>query len=82
MRRIGRFSVGGTTLVRAWAAALAAGAAGFLLHRSVPVLLLHPLASGAAVLGLFGVVYLAGAYVLGLDEARGVIARLAPRRRS
>src|SRR5262249_48913978 len=54
--RIGRFTLGGSTIARCWAAALIAGAVALALHRLVPIR--RPVVSGAVVLGLFGVVYL------------------------
>jgi putative peptidoglycan lipid II flippase len=73
-KRIGRFSLGAGTIVRAWIAALAAGGAAWALHHYVPIK--QPIVSGVVVLGTYGVIYLALALALGIGEARSLVRRL------
>jgi putative peptidoglycan lipid II flippase len=72
--RIGRFSLGGGTTARAWLAALASGGVAFALHRAVPIG--QPILAGVVVLGLYGVLYLSGALLLGVAEVKNALARL------
>jgi putative peptidoglycan lipid II flippase len=72
-QRIGRFSLGAGTIVRAWIAALAAGGAAWAFHRFVPIR--QPVISGIAVLGLYGVIYFALTLALGIGEARSLLRR-------
>jgi putative peptidoglycan lipid II flippase len=71
-KRIGKVTVG-STLGRAWAAAIVAGGAAFALHHFLPIA--QPILSGAAVLGLFGAIYVGAAHALGLPEARQMLRR-------
>jgi putative peptidoglycan lipid II flippase len=74
LKRIGRFVVGARTLAVAWGSALLAGAAAFGLHRLLPAN--HPVMTGTVVLSVFGVLYLLGTVVGGLDEARALLRRI------
>ncbi len=78
--RIGRFPLGGPTLVKLWAAALAAAGIAFAARRVIP--LHHPVTVGVAVLGLFGGIYLVLTLALGVPEARAALKRVSGRRRS
>jgi putative peptidoglycan lipid II flippase len=73
-RRIGTFGPGLSPLLRMYAAALVAAAAGRGLATIVPPL--DPALRGAAILGLYGVLYFGLADRLGLSEARVVLGRL------
>jgi putative peptidoglycan lipid II flippase len=77
-RRLGHIPLGGGTIARAWAAALAAAAPAFALHRLAPIR--QPVVSGVVVLGVYGAAYLAIAHLLGLTEARALVRRLLRRR--
>jgi hypothetical protein len=59
---------------RLWGAALAAGAAAY----GVKAVVGHevPLAAAIAVLGVYGVGYVGGTWLLGVDEATGIVARV------
>jgi putative peptidoglycan lipid II flippase len=76
-RRIGRFSVGGKNVAKAWGAALAGGGAAYALHRSIA--LAQPLVAGALILGTYGLLYLMVAHALGLPEAGQVVRRVLRR---
>jgi putative peptidoglycan lipid II flippase len=69
-RRLGRVPLAGGALVRAWAAALAAAAPAFALHRLVPIR--QPVVSGMVVLGVYGALYLGLARLLGLAPTNPV----------
>jgi putative peptidoglycan lipid II flippase len=76
-RRVGRVPLGGGAALKAWLAALAAGAAAFALHHYVPI---HQhIVSGVVVLGVYGLLYLALAHALKLPEARQIVARVLRR---
>jgi len=79
VRRIGRCGVEAGPLARMFAAAAAAAAVG----HGVRVLLTeaHPLVAAVATAAGFGAAYYTAGWVLGLDEARAVLARLRLRRR-
>ncbi len=77
-QKIGPFSVGGRDLVKLWAAALFAVAAGSAL-RFAP--LPHPLVRGLVILGSYGAVYLLATLGLAVPEARATATRLFLRRR-
>jgi putative peptidoglycan lipid II flippase len=76
-RRIGRFSVGGTNVAKAWGAALTGAGAAFALHRSLPIA--QPVIAGALILGTYGLLYLMMAHALGLPEAGQVVRRVLRR---
>jgi putative peptidoglycan lipid II flippase len=76
-RRIGRVPLGTGAALRAWAAALVAAGVAFALHRFVAIA--QPILRGVVVLGVYGAVYLAAAYALGLPEARQILAKLRRR---
>jgi putative peptidoglycan lipid II flippase len=73
-RRIGAVRIPPSYLLRLWASALIAGAAGaavnFYLRHHVP-----PIINGAVVCGAFGVLYFAATIALGVPEARATLSR-------
>jgi putative peptidoglycan lipid II flippase len=75
--RIGAVTLGASLWLRMWAAALAAGALGWLVRLLLPEL--HPILTGAAVLGGFGVTYFGAAHALGIAEAGLLFSRLRRR---
>jgi putative peptidoglycan lipid II flippase len=88
--RIGRFSLGGASLIKLWAAALLAGGGAFALAHlfgghgaglssgSVPPVAGrdHPVLLGALVLGAYGAGYVVLTLVLGVEQARAASRRL------
>jgi len=78
-RRIGSIGAGAGQLVRMFAAALLAAAAGHGVRLATASL--HPLMVAAAVVAAFGLTYLAAARVLGLAEARAFVDSLRRRAR-
>jgi putative peptidoglycan lipid II flippase len=72
--RLGDTGVPGTVLLRLWMAAVIAGAAGWGIKLGVGVA--EPIVSAAAVLSVFGLVYLALTLLMGVREARGLARRL------
>ncbi|MBX5461415.1 MAG: murein biosynthesis integral membrane protein MurJ [Steroidobacteraceae bacterium] len=73
-RRIGSIGAGAGQLVRMFAAALLAAAAGYSVRLAAAGL--HPLTVAAAVVAAFGLAYLAAARALGLAEARAFVESL------
>lgn len=71
--RIGRTGLPAHYLVKLWVSASAAAAAAWALKLALPTL--HPLPTAMVVLGFYGAVFLGSTMVLGLPEARRVIAR-------
>ena len=61
-------------LLRLWVAAGAAAAAGWGIRLALP-LGLHPVLSGAAILGVFGVFYFVLAAALGVEDAAAILRR-------
>lgn len=61
-------------LFRLWVAAGAAAAAGWGIRLALP-LGLHPVLSGAAILGAFGVLYFVLAAALGVEDAAAIVRR-------
>ena len=76
-RRVGRARLEGGLLLRLWAVAAAAAAAGWGLKLLLGVR--HVALSAVLVLGTYGLLYLALAVALGIGEARGFLARLRRR---
>jgi len=72
--RVGRSGVPASLLARLWGAALFAAAAGYGLKLWLGTG--HPMVLGALVLGTYGVLYVGLTLVLGVAEARAVLARL------
>jgi putative peptidoglycan lipid II flippase len=82
--RVGRGEPKGAFFVRLWTAALAAGGAALAFHlllapRLVARLPLRQIAEAILVCGLFGVVYFAAAYLLGVPEVRATLGRFVKR---
>jgi putative peptidoglycan lipid II flippase len=75
--RIGVVAIGAPLWVRMWAAAVAAAAMGWTIRLLLPDL--HPVVTGAAVLGGFGATYFGVASALGVQEATWLVARLRRR---
>lgn len=76
-RRIGSIGAGAGQLVRMFAAALLAAAAGYGVRLAATGL--HPLTVAAAVVAVFGLAYFAAARALGLAEARVFLESLRRR---
>ena len=76
--RIGKTSVPFAYLARLWGPALAAGAAGFMILKVVENRY-GPIPRAALVLTPFTIVYLLGATLLGVPQARGLFDRLRKR---
>jgi putative peptidoglycan lipid II flippase len=76
--RIGKTSVPLAYLARLWGPALAAGAAGFMILKVVENQY-GPIPRAALVLTPFTIVYLLGATLLGVPQARGLFDRLRKR---
>ncbi|HEV8435010.1 MAG TPA: murein biosynthesis integral membrane protein MurJ [Thermoanaerobaculia bacterium] len=77
-RRIGAIRIPPSYLLRLWASALIAGAAGaavnfYLRHHLLPII------NGAVVCGAFGVLYFAATIALGVPEARATLSRFTKR---
>jgi putative peptidoglycan lipid II flippase len=75
--RIGNVAIGVSLWLRMIAAALAAAAVGWAIRLLLPDL--HPILTGAAVLGGYGVTYFVVAHALGVHEATWLVARLRQR---
>lgn len=73
-RRIGPTGPAVGLLVRLWAAAAVGAAAAWVIKIVLPPL--HPILTAAAILGVYGAVYLAGAAALGASDVRSLAARL------
>jgi peptidoglycan biosynthesis protein MviN/MurJ (putative lipid II flippase) len=78
-RRIGSVGAGGSELSRMFGAALVGAAAGYGIRFAAPAL--HPVITAAMVTGVFGVVYIVVARLLGLAEARVFIDSVRRRAR-
>ena len=70
-RRIGATGLPPAYLVKGWAAALVAAGIGRALLLTVAHR--NPIVAALVVLGAYGVIYFAGAFVLGLPEVRGIL---------
>jgi putative peptidoglycan lipid II flippase len=77
-RRIGDTGIPARFVASLWGSALVAVGTGWLARRAT--LGRGHVVAGVAVLGVYGVVYLATTYLLAIPEARGVIARIRRRR--
>jgi putative peptidoglycan lipid II flippase len=76
-RRIGEAVLPASFLGTLWLSAGAAAAAAWGVKLALGVR--HPLVTGALALGLFGCVYLAAALVMGIPQARALLARVSRR---
>lgn len=72
--KIGRFSLGGVAIPKAWAAAAVASVVGYIAKIYWPSS--HPFIAGVIVLGIYGLIYLALAWMLGLEEVKIVVRPL------
>jgi putative peptidoglycan lipid II flippase len=77
--RIGAVVLGATLWARMWGAALAAGATAWAIRWLLPEL--HPVLTGAVVLGGYGAAYFGVAHLLGVHEATLLVSRLWRRTR-
>jgi hypothetical protein len=77
-RRIGQTGLPALLVVKLWtsAAIAAVGAWGVKLALGNG----HPIVFGALILGTYGVIYFAAAYLLGVEECTGALQRLMRRR--
>ncbi|HKY21716.1 MAG TPA: murein biosynthesis integral membrane protein MurJ [Vicinamibacterales bacterium] len=78
-RRIGRTGLPTSLSLRLWGAALAAAGVAWGVKLAIPPV--HPIVGAALILTPFGLTFFGLAVVLGVPEARGVLARLTRRRR-
>jgi len=75
-RRIGRTGVRAGLVARLWAAALVAAAAAWGVKLAIGHQ--HPRLDAVPILGAYGLVYFAAAYLLGVEECRGALRRFIP----
>jgi putative peptidoglycan lipid II flippase len=75
--RIGLVSVEGAYALKLWCIAVIAATAAYSLKFAVGMS--HARLIGMAVLAIYGAVYLAGTYWLGIEQSRQVLARFANR---
>jgi putative peptidoglycan lipid II flippase len=73
-RRIGRTGLRAWFVARLWMAAAAGAAAAWLVKLWTASM--HPFLAAVFVLGLYGLVYFAAAWLLGVPQVTGVLARL------
>jgi putative peptidoglycan lipid II flippase len=73
-RRIGPTGVTVSLAVRLWMSAFLAAAAAWSVKLIVGIG--HPVTGGAAILGVYGALYLAATYALGLEECAGALRRV------
>jgi putative peptidoglycan lipid II flippase len=73
-RKIGPSGLEARFLVKLWVASLVSGGAAFALKRELTGH--HPFLRGLAVLGVFGAVYFPLGTLLGVDEAKQILARV------
>ena len=79
-RKIGKTPLTVALLGKLWAVALLAASVGFFMKSGLgPFGTRHPLPLAAIVLSLFGVLYFAGTYALGVEECRGTLNALRRR---
>jgi putative peptidoglycan lipid II flippase len=77
-RRIGQTGLPASLVARLWTSAAVAAAAGWGVKLVVGEG--HHILFGGAILGVYGAVYLAAAYLLGVEECAGALRRLTRRR--
>jgi len=78
--RIGRTGLDAGYLARLWVAAAAGAAVGWVIKRLLPPV--HPVVAAVAILGSYGVVFVAAAFALGVADAAAALGRALTRRRS
>ena len=76
--RIGPTGLPARYVAELWGAALAAAAVGWAVKLVLPPL--HPIVAAMAVLGPYGAIYLCATWLLGIGEARTLLARIITRR--
>jgi len=77
-RRIGRTGLPASLVARLWASAAVAAAAGWGVKLALGEG--HRLVYGGLILGAYGAVYFAAAYLLGVEECAGALRRITRRR--
>ena len=75
--RIGSAGPGAGYLLKLWAAAIAGAAIAWAIKLAIPPM--HPAVTALLVLGPYGLVYFAAAFVLGIPEASAALRRLTVR---
>ena len=73
-RRIGRTGLPVALVAKLWGAALAAAAAGWAVKLGIGTR--HPLSGGIAIVGVYGVMYFAAAWLLRVEECASAARRL------
>jgi putative peptidoglycan lipid II flippase len=73
-KRIGTVGASASAVARMFAAALSAAAAGWGVRMLLPEI--HPILDALFIFSVYGVVYFAVAYVLGLGEVQGIVTRI------
>jgi putative peptidoglycan lipid II flippase len=76
--RIGRTGLPAPYVVTLWLLGIAGAAVGSGLRIVLPAM--HPAIAAAAILGPYGIVYMAGAFLRGIPEAGALLNRVARRR--
>jgi putative peptidoglycan lipid II flippase len=77
-RRIGDTGLPASLVVKLWTSAALAAAAGWGVKLALGEG--HRIVSGASILGAYGAIYFAAAYLLGVEECAGALRRLVRRR--
>jgi putative peptidoglycan lipid II flippase len=77
-RRIGQTGLPASLVAKLWTSAAVAAAAGWGVKLTLGAG--HRIVYGGAILGAYGAVYFAAAYLLGVEECAGALRRLARRR--
>ena len=77
--RIGKTGLPVSYVAKLWASGITGAAVAWGVKLALPAM--HPIVSAAAILGAYGVVYLAGTFVLQVPEASSAVRRLQARRR-
>jgi len=77
-RRIGQTGLPAVLVAKLWTSAAVAAAAGWAAKLALGDG--HRVVFGAAILGTYGAIYLAAAYLLGVEECAGALRRLTRRR--
>jgi putative peptidoglycan lipid II flippase len=77
-RRIGQTGLPASLVAKLWTSTAVAAAAGWGVKLALGEG--HRILFGGVILGTYGAVYLAGSYLLGVDECAGVLRRLLRRR--
>src|SRR6185503_7951164 len=76
--RIGRTGLPAAYVATLWLLAIAGGAAAWGVRIVLPPM--HPALAAAAILGPYGLLYMAGAFLRDIPEARALLSRVARRK--